>query len=183
MKFRNRSAANVWPRASFALSEMEKNYWSNPTLYDTGHVPCALSKGSSLITTPSTEAAELPNWVLQAYSNSSPRIKSALAPPKPMTHAYKSNYSSTMGPPRCAHWDTTMMGSLSTATPACTAARPPPSPSPRQAQTDQFHWRRTFYVPMGDFSLGIQDDTGCQIPISPPNCYTLHVLLRDLLQG
>ena len=111
--------------------------------------------------------------------------KNQVCPSSTQTHhpAYKSNYSSTMGPPRCANWDTSMMGSLSTAMPACTAARPPPSPSPRQAPTDQFYWWRTFYVLIRDFSLGVQNDTGCQIPISPPTRFTLHVLLRDLLQG
>ena len=93
---------------------------------------------------PSTAAAELPKWVPQKSSNSSPKTMSALAGPKPMTQPTNANYSSTTGPSRFSTSDASMMGSLSTAMPACTATRDLSSLSPRWTPTDLFHLWKTF---------------------------------------
>ena len=215
MKFRNRSTANVWPQASFALSEMEKNYWFNPTLYALWHRPhpCKYRGQTSLVQTSNWQyhtymsvlwvfpytsqvamypvhCQRVPVWslppqlklrscqVLEAYSNSSPRIKSALAPPKPMTQPTNQII--------LPQWDLqgVPIGIQAWWFP-CLPLRLQLDPHLLRLQDRlrQAGRQRTFYVPMGDFSLGIQDDSGCQIPISPSNRSTIHVLLRDLLQG
>ena len=82
-----------------------------------------------------------------------------------MTKPSNANCSSTTGLPRCVPKYASIMGSLSTAAPACRALQPPLSPYPR--------WS----IPFGAFSLVIQYDTGCQLSLKnyDPQGWDSHV--------
>ena len=124
-----------------------------------------------------------PNEVLPTSLNSSLITTFALAAPTIMTQPSNANYSSTTGPPRCVPG--CKHDGFQVQHKACMHSNQIPAVTVSKIGSDR-SIPLVENVPMGEFSLGIQYDTDCQInliPLSalrilPPSVYSQ----RDLFQ-